>query len=183
MLDRDAHWRGPQARQGSRCAVRSAAKAHAAPAAGSYPAPECWRDADGHRAQFQRASHHDREACDDLRLGSRADWETYCRSGKNPVDIRNAPANVYATQFGRLARLAKEVRGTPPSCANTPSCDAGTRSSLGALRGPRLIISISPRSWHKKTAPGWKGQAPRACYHVNGTCRVIAHPGRSSNVN
>jgi hypothetical protein len=64
MLDRYAHWRGPQARQGSWCAVRSAAKTHAAPAAGSHPAPECWRDADGHRAQFQRASHHDREACD-----------------------------------------------------------------------------------------------------------------------
>jgi 3-mercaptopyruvate sulfurtransferase SseA len=31
-----------------------------------------------------------------LGLESRADWETYCRSGKKPDDIPNAPAHVYA---------------------------------------------------------------------------------------
>src|SRR5262249_13391205 len=31
-----------------------------------------------------------------LGLECRADWETYCRSGKKPDDIPNAPANVYA---------------------------------------------------------------------------------------
>jgi hypothetical protein len=51
-----------------------------------------------------------------LGLECRGDWETYCRSGKKPDDIPNAPAYVYNRRgLGRLARLARDSRAMKAS--------------------------------------------------------------------
>jgi superfamily II DNA or RNA helicase len=59
---------------------------------------DSWADWLGHGRRIGNWRRFDKARAFVRSLGfeSRADWETYCRSGKKPDDIPNAPANVYA---------------------------------------------------------------------------------------